>query len=394
MLYDELIKIADDLKALAYFCEKSNLDESLKLKDSLKLKISDLRTKSGILSNKIKQNENKLKFIEELLVETESSTDDEYLAGSKISAVSKGYEVLRKLKKRNYDINNYGFVSLGGGDGTELFTEIENSPVNYGLLLEYDHNSVNKFEQNKIPFLFKNYNRSKIIQLDAIECDLFDKNKLDTAKELINSIDLKGIIISIHAVLHELSTRSQLKSGFLDVNGEIILEEFFRELYEWHENIIIFIREPGIAENWPESINIKIFNKYLRDFLNILKDIDYSHFKGKENPNYRHRKKQKNIRCKSDLAIEALTKLFYKKDYDYEKREQITSVSREKIARALQAGGKLFEVLESETFFTESVEKNINKYGVRVTKQENLPLPNPQCFTYTVALKGTHKKII
>ena len=133
MLYDELIKIAGDLKAIAFFCEKSNLEKSLNLEDSLELKISDLRTKSAILSNKIKQNENKLKFIEELLLETESSTDDDYLAGSKISAVNKGCEVLRKLEKRNYDIANYGFISLGGGDGTELFIEIEKSLVDYGL---------------------------------------------------------------------------------------------------------------------------------------------------------------------------------------------------------------------------------------------------------------------
>lgn len=392
MLYDELIKIADDLRALAFFCEKSNLKESLDLKDSLELKISDLRTKSAILSNKIKQNENKLKFIEGLPVEKESSTDDDYLAGSKISAVNKGHEVLRKLEIYNYDINNYGFVSLGGGDGTELFIEIENSSIDYGLLLEYDHNSVNKFEQNKIPFLFRNYNRPEI-RLDAIECDLLDENKLNTAKELINSGDLKGIIISIHAVLHELSTRSQLKSRFLDTNGEISLEDFFRELYEWHKNIIIFIREPGIVENWPKDVYITISNRYLEDFLKILDEIDGSHFRGKENPNYRHLEEQEKIRCKSDLAIEALTKLFYKKDYDYERREQITSVSREKIVRALQAGEKLFEVHESETFYTESVEKNMNKYGVRVTERENIPLSNPQCFTYTIALKGTHKKI-
>jgi len=392
MLYDELIKIADDLKALAFFCEKSSLEKSLNLKDSLQLKISDLRTKSAILSNKLRQNENKLKFVEKLLVETESSTDDEYLAGSKISAVNKGYEVLRKLEKRNYDITNYGFISLGGGDGTELFIEIENSSADYGLLLEYNHNSINKFEQNKIPFLFKNYNRSKI-QLDAIECDLFDKNKLDTAKKLINSIELEGIIISIHAVLHELSTRSKLKSGFLDRNGGINLEEFFRELYEWHKNIIIFIREPGIAENWLEKlIYIEISKKYLKRFLKILNDIDYLHFK--ENPNYRYREEQKKISCEPDLAIEALTKLFYNKDYDYEKREKVTSVSREIIVRALRAGEKLFDVFESETFYTESVEKNMNKYGVRVTKKENIPLSNPQCFTYTIALKGTHKKIM
>ena len=391
MLYDELIKTADDLKALAFFCEKSNLEKSLNLKDSLQLKISDLRTKSAILSNKLRQNENKLKFVEKLLVETESSTDDEYLAGSKISAVNKGCEVLRKLEKRNYDTTNYGFISLGGGDGTELFIEIEKSSADYGLLLEYNHNSINKFEQNKIPFLFRNYSRSKI-QLDAIECDLFDQNKLDTAKELINSRDLKGIIISIHAVLHELSTRSQLKSRFLNENGEIILEVFFRELYEWHKNIIIFIREPGTVENWPEDIYITVSNKYSKDFLEILDDIDSSHFEGRENSNYRYLKEQKKIRCKSDLAIEALTKLFYKKDYDYEKREQITSVSREKIVRALQAGEELFKVFESETFYTESVEKNMNKYGVRVTKEENIPLSNPQCFTYAIALKGLIKR--
>ena len=55
MLYDKLVKIVSDLKAIAYFCEKSNdcPEEDLNLHRSLGLKISDLRTKVSCLSEQI-----------------------------------------------------------------------------------------------------------------------------------------------------------------------------------------------------------------------------------------------------------------------------------------------------------------------------------------------------
>lgn len=396
MLYSELFQITENLNSLAYFIVNEVENESKELKISnLKisdLKISDLKTKTDNLLQLVRKNENKIRAIESLLSPTESYEETKYLAGSKLSAVNKGHEVLKKLNDLNIDISNYGFISLGGGDGTELYTEIENSKANFGLLLEYDFGSVNEFLKNKIPFKLKNYNRWNEIDLQIIECDLFDKTKLDITKEIIKSKNLDGIVVSIHAVLHELSTRSQLKSQFINENRELILEEFFREIYEWHHNIIIIIREPGIAENWNSHVYISISEQYKTDFLKILEEIDNIHFNGTANRNFRYREEQNQIRCKSDLAIEALTKFFYKEDYQYEKREMVTSVSREKIVTALQAGKELYTVLQTEPFFTGSVQANMIEFGIRVTGENNLPLPNPQCFTYTVASKGTHVK--
>jgi hypothetical protein len=392
MLYYNLIKLAEDIKSIAFFSEKANISNDSQLKNSLRLKISDLQTKAATLYDLIKENENKLITFEKLLTSPFEYKDDKYLAGSKISAINKGHEVLRQLSLLNTDLTNYGFVSLGGGDGTELYTEIDNSKVNYGLLLEYDFDSVNKFVQNIIPFTLKNYSRLSL-DLDVIECDLFDKTKLTTAKKLIESKNLNGIIITIHAVLHELSTRSQLKSKFIDENGDILLEEFFRELYEWHENIIIIVREPGIAENWPEWINIRISDVHRENFLSILDDLDRSHFGGNLDPNFEYREKQKIIRCRSDLAIDSLTKLFYNVDYLYERREKITSISRKKIVTSLQAGEELYQIHKTDAFFTNSVELNMDRFEVHVTGENNYPQGLPQCFTYTIALKGTHKKL-
>ena len=386
MLYSDLYKISEDLNTLAFAIAKS-VDDS-----SHTLKISDLRTKTKILLELIKRNENKIKALEDLILPTESLEQTKYLAGSKISAVNKGFEVLKKIDDYNFDITNFGFISLGGGDGTELYTEIENSCANFGLLLEYDFKSVNKFVQNYVPFKLKNFHRYNELAIDVIECDLFDVNKLNTAKELIQSKMLDGIVITIHAVLHELSTRSQLKSKFLNDEGELLLEEFFRELYEWHENIIIVLREPGEPENWPKVVYINIKEEFKKDFLNILEDLDNYHFHGTKDPNFRYRKDQNHIRCKSDLAVEALTKLFYKEDYAYEKREKVTSISRAKISSALQAGENLYKIIFSEPFFTNSVQANMSKFGVKVTGEASTPQSIPQCFTYTIATKGLIKQ--
>ena len=398
MLYSDLYQLALNIHTLSTLTNKQVEDESEKLKISnLKvsdLKLSDLNTKAFELITLLKDNENKFKALDFLISQGESYTDEKYLAGSKVSANNKGIEVLKRLEELNINLENYGFISLGGGDGTELYTEIENSKANFGLLLEYDFNSVHKFVKNHIPFCLQNFDRWDDLNIEVIECDLFDKFKLGTAKEIIEKQNLNGIIVSIHAVLHELSTRSQLKSNFIDDNGNIDLEEFFKEINEWHDNIIVVIREPGTAENWPKKVNLTINDEHIADFKQIIEEIDNSHFDGTKGPNFSYRDKLKEFTMDRDLAIESLTKLFYKVDYHYEKREQITSVSREQIMKALRAGGKLFTIEKTEPFFTGSVQSNMNNFGVKVTKNDNIPLANPQCFSYTIAAKGSHAKKI
>ncbi|MBK9504402.1 MAG: hypothetical protein IPO03_03365, partial [Bacteroidetes bacterium] len=93
---------------------------------------------------------------------------------------------------------------------------------------------------------------------------------LKIAKEYIEKRNLDGIIISIHALLHELSERSIFVRKLDKI--ENVLINLFKELFEWHQNIYIIIREPGIVENWKDNdilMNLmsnitKISRKYLK----------------------------------------------------------------------------------------------------------------------------------
>ncbi|MBI4650994.1 hypothetical protein HY745_06880 [Candidatus Desantisbacteria bacterium] len=255
------IQILQEIKSIAYFIGNTTNT------DSIKLKLADFHYRAKNLQNIISVDPSKQPIIKELLNPSFTLNEEKYLAGSRISAIKKAKEVLRVINEKNIDLSNHGFLSLGGGDGTELFFEIENSKSNYGILMEYDFFSVNRFSNFQIPFYLRNSKRK--IRTEVIECDLLDKIKFDIANKLIKARKLDGIVVAIHAVLHELSTRSQLMKG-MGIKDKI--ETLFRRIYDLHSNILLIIREPGIPENWKERIiyilqlemNIKtIFLKYL-----------------------------------------------------------------------------------------------------------------------------------
>ncbi len=365
------IDLIRDIKSIAYFIEHS------KDRKSIELKLSDFFYRVKELQNMISVSDTQKPIIEKLLNHKFEFDNKEYLAGSSLSAVKKGLEVLRSIAKKGIDLNNFGIINLGGGDGTELFTEIEKSKINYGILIEYDFDSVNRFSENQIPFYLRNSSRE--IKTDVIECDLLDQNKMRVAKGLIQDKNLSGIVVTIHAVLHELSKRSHYKFE---------METLFKRVYDLHDKIIFIIREPGIAENWPEKVYISVGNKYKKNLLKILEEINARHFN--DNKDNYESFDDGTIYCDKDLAIEALTKLFYSVDYDYEIREQITSISMSMIAQALKASG--FEDINPEPFFSESLETNIDHFEVKYKGKNEIILPKPDCFTYTVATKGTFRK--
>lgn len=362
------IEIIQEMKSIAYFIE--NAKES----NSIRLKLADFYYRSRKLQSIVSVDENKKKIIDELLDHRMEFDEQNYLAGSPISASKKGHEIIKRLAERNIDLSNYGFINLGGGDGTELFVEIENTVSNFGLLLEYDYAGVNKFSNNQIPFYLKNSHRK--IHTDVIECDLGDKKKLEVAKKIIGDNNLDGIVVTIHAVLHELSTRSQFKP--------FDFVAFFKRIYDLHDNIILFIREPGVAENWPNKVKIVLNQDHKNDFIPILKRVNEIHFKN-DSSNYEVFGTGE-IHCNSILAIEALTNFFYKEDFEYEKDEQHTSISKTELLSDLKASK--FEILESEPFYTESMKRNIQHFEIKTLGTKDEHISYPQCFTYTVAQKG------
>ena len=370
---DHEIDLLRDIKSIAYFIEHSTD------RRSVSLKLSDFFFRTKRLENIISVSETQKPIIERLLNRDLGLVDKKYLAGSRVSAVRKGLEVLNKIKEKGINLENYGFINLGGGNGTELFTELMYSKVNYGILMEYDFESVNQFSDKQVSFYLENSNRSDL-KTDVIECDLLDREKMKVAKTLIREKKLNGIVVTIHAVLHELSKRSPYKFD---------MEVLFKRIYELHDNIIFIIREPGIAENWPEEVYISVGDEHRKRFAEIVEDINARHFNG--TPDNFEPFEDGTIRCIKDLAVEALTKLFYDEDYDYEKREQITSVSMGKITKALHASG--FKKIDPEPFYTDSLKTNFDHFNVEFKGKDQETLPKPQCFTYTIASKGIHTPV-
>lgn len=304
----------------------------------------------------------------------DSAPNSQYLAGSRISAELKGLEVIKRLDEMNLDLENCGFLNLGGGDGTELLTEIYKSKANYGLLLEYDFQSVKQFISNQLTY--KSSNPARNVQTEVIECDLGDKKKFEVAKQLIKNSNIKCLVVTIHAVLHELNTRSYFKP--------FDYYSFFKRIYDLHENIIIFIREPGIPENWNTKVKLTLKNEYVNEFISILKRVNEIHFNN-NSTNFEIFDTYEIV-CDPHLAIEALTNFFYKEDFDYEKDEKHTSINKRDLVSFLEASR--FEILESESFYTNSMKKNLKHYDVKVSGLNGEHISLPQCFTYTVAKKG------
>ncbi|MEO8150584.1 MAG: hypothetical protein ABI723_23335 [Bacteroidia bacterium] len=331
--------------------------------------------------------------------EAKAKENTDYVGGDPFSAIEKAKKVLDVLKENGIDLTNYAFVSLGGGDGTELLYEIEKSSCKIGYMIEYEAESNDRFDKYKEPFA--DWVKPKVIKLKNREADLFDETKFQTLKGYIESDKLDGVIITIHAVLHELNTRS-------NVREEFNLETFFHRISELHKNIFLIIREPGIAENWTDKVKIKIENKKVENkklkfikenfpntsaidndkiFNKIIEKLKEKYFRDNKHE-FTFNDEKKEFFVTKDLAMEALYKFFYLQDIYYELGELQTSKSRKEIQEALVKAG--FSILESEAMGTTSLKDNFKKYQIKVYEDdEKFILPRPLSFSYTIAENGS-----
>lgn len=304
---------------------------------------------------------------------TKFRREEEYYTNSFESNVNKAKGVITSLRHLGLlDLTNWAFISLGGGNGTELLYEIENSKAKLGYLIEYDVKSCDFFD--RVIESSSTLIKENQYTISKREADLFDPIKFDWLKADLKERKPKGIIVTIHAVIHELVTRSKLKEPF-------DLRIFFDRIYALHERIVLIIREPGRSESWPDTVKIEVDN--YEKFLEKLRKVRRLYF---ADTSYDFEETNaKYFVLKKDLAIEGLTKMFY--DDDYELGEKITSCSYADIVDKLSEAG--FHINEVEVFDTGSVRQNFKDFGVRASNPiTGRVLPYPKCFTYTIASKG------
>ncbi|MBF0183128.1 MAG: hypothetical protein HQM06_01900 [Magnetococcales bacterium] len=295
------------------------------------------------------------------------------------SGINKGREVLRILHDKLPEFPKLqpclAYFSIGGSVGSEIETVMNQSSINYGVLLEFDNYACN---------LARDKARNLASQGKTLE--VVTGSVTDVMKDCQNILHkwrkekkIDGVLVSVQAVIHELPFRAK----------QFDLLTFLSEMVEgWLDCPFIFIcREPIKPFGWPEQVVLNTPRLNTNTLLDFAKDIAaYLSIKGTIRSH-----SEMGVSMPSLLAVEVLHKLFYIEDYPYEIQEQLTSVEPEEILSMLKKllVGKreqnrkvtVSQALES----SESFNRQYHEYEIEVhtTKLQAVEMP-PVAFSRMV----------
>lgn len=238
------------------------------------------------------------------------------------SARSKAKHVIEVFRKPGNPLRDLRpvLVSVGGADGEELQCLLEGTSATVGILLERSRDLAIRARerQHHLP--------------DGKRIDVFEGDAgaqistvIRRAADIVRSGEAECLLVSCHAVIHELFDRSP--NGF-DPPG------FFGSIFEHHEIPTWFTyREPGVPEKWPEVVLIEADcpPAALRD---LAEEIRRRH-PALEALRPIPQAIGDHLRAHRDLAMEVICKLFYIGDLSYELEERSTSVNHQELVAFL-----------------------------------------------------------
>lgn len=258
------------------------------------------------------------------------------------------------------------YVSIGGADGEELFTIFSQTGARYGVLLEWNDESVDKA---------KDVARACGYDLRTYTGDLMQK--LDDAMEYANKVrderKVEYIVVSAQAVLHELFTRSIVAFDLQSYFAKLTLAD------------VIIGREPILPFDWPNDVIIAgdfDANRLYR-FAEVVRDKILRNDKLDL-----HTLSQKSLRINRSLCMETLTKAFYSKDIMYELGEYTTRISPEDLTRAMMACLSDTHDIRKELLTSDSIRKFWGEFKIEVKTVDKLePLGVPMSHMWYVATR-------
>ncbi len=233
--------------------------------------------------------------------------DRVYHESFEASGVSKAQEILTDLVKRTcINLDRCGYFSIGGSTGSEIFHVMSNSTISHGLLLEYDPTAteIAASRRDELRAMGKNL---VVVTGDATQRLQHCKTQFLAWRE---SQQIRGLIVSAQAILHELPSRSP---GF-------DLDHFLGEIiWDW-DPFLLYTREPSTATDWPDRVEIHVpalRSSILEALANDIKvSLKMNGVVRRSGPDY--------VALPADLAVETVTKIFYLEDYQHEIEEQVT----------------------------------------------------------------------
>jgi hypothetical protein len=255
-----------------------------------------------------------------------------YIGAFQSSARSKAKAVLTALKEADPPLNKLRpvFLSIGGGDGEELRGLLGQSEATLGILIEKtkEFADIARRQQDSLP-------QGKCIEVFEGDAQAKLPEAMEFARKKIKEEHGDFLVVSCHAVIHELYDRSERKFD---------LAAFLGGIFRYDEFAVWFTsREPGIPEKWPEEILLRADCRS-ESLLNLANVIAARH------PDLRKLGPAAHImgddvRLHKVLAMELVAKLFYIDDLSHEIDERSTAVDHTKFQSMLMLaiGEKAFK---------------------------------------------------
>ena len=230
-----------------------------------------------------------------------------YAAGFRQSAQAKAHETLLAIAETTNRFPHLRpvFLSIGGADGEELVCLLQESIGKHGILIEQNRDLAQIARDRASSLGFKS--------LQVFEGDAQDRiaEAVELASSLVESGQGDFIVVTCHAVIHELFDRGKQEFDPL---------AFFATIFGSDKSVWFTYREPGAPEKWPSKVLLKAICSP-KSLLNLAEAI-ITRF-----PTFRMLKPKPTVvgdhlMLHKTLALEVLAKLFYLDDLAYEIEER------------------------------------------------------------------------
>jgi hypothetical protein len=285
---------------------------------------------------------------------------------------SKGSDVLTFIQSQGVgdpDVVKLAYVSIGGGDGSEVGYAMEHSELRHGVMIE--PSDFGAAAARKLSEALKSKGKYlEVFQGDAMQRLRDCSGKLAEWKQA-GSVD--GVMLSMHSVLHELPTRSPRYDPHVLLAR--VFEPFTRRLF--------YCREPASPNNWPAIVRLRITNVTGESLYGIAALVNSTLGFG----DTIERLADGFVQMSSALAVEVVFKVIYSVDVDrfrYEMEERLTSFNPVSFVKVLGSYIGPAENIESNSLVTETFRNLYRAAGVEARSREDDRLNLPNAFARVV----------
>jgi hypothetical protein len=300
--------------------------------------------------------------------------DERYQAS--FDGAAKAREFLHFVDGKNdLRLSDCAYVSIGGGDGSEIAHVMLNSPVRMGILVETSDSGAARARESR-EVLMRNGKELVVLQGDAM-------HRIQDCGGILSGWRSKGmadgVILSLQSVLHELPSRSPR------YDPNILLASIF----EPFQRRVFYSREPATPKEWPPVVHIRMKDVAGSDLEGLARQVnDVLAFKddriGVLADGF--------VQMSDELAVEVLFKLLYCRDserYRYEMQEKLTGFEPEVFCRILRNFIAPAENVEYEYCLTETFRAHYRALEVEARTPTNDKLGLPKAF---VRITGVQSK--